>query len=250
MNRTIISLCVFGAGIATANILIMPRPTCLSAGTEVGAAHKEVPSTKAQAGSTAKDKPPQALNPVATKPTSVAKGEALRAVHGKPEIPTPTKKAPKPAAKQPAPPPTDADVTGSVKVTAKPEIGDKTTIDDEPEEWAEVSLAARVHNAPSVSSPTVRFYRVGTRLKVIGRESGWVKIADTTTSKVGWIYEKYLTPVEGPDQKKSAQAESNDANVTTPAQPGPSARPYKLRKKGWRRYRYPGPPIGFAIRIY
>jgi len=50
--------------------------------------------------------------------------------------------------------------------------------------------------------------------------------------------------------KKSAQTESNDANVATPAQPGPYARPYRPRKYGWKRYRYPGPPVGFAIRVY
>ena len=250
MNKAILPLCVFGAGLATANILIMPRPTCPSAGTEVSAAYKEVPSTKTQSVRTAENKPPQAPKPAATKPASAPKDEALKAAHGKPsEAPIQAKEAPKPAAKPPAPPPTDADVTGAVKVTAKPETsnGDKTKIEDE--EWAEVSLAAKVHAAPSVSSPTVRYYRVGTRLKVIGRESGWVKIADPTTSKEGWIYEKYLTPKEGPDQKKSAQAESNDANVATPAQPGPYARPYRSRKYGWRWYRY-RPPIGFAFRVY
>jgi hypothetical protein len=252
MNKAILSLCVFGAGLAATNILIMPRPTCPSAGNEVTAAYKEVQSTKTQSVSTAKDKPPQAPNATATKPASAPKDKVLKAAHGKPsEAPTQAKKAAKPAAKPPAPPPpTDADVTGSVKVTAKPETpaGDKK-IEDEPEEWAEVSIAAKAHEAPSVSSPTVRYYRLGTRLKVMGRESGWVKIADPATSNEGWIYEKYLTP-EGSDQQKSAQTESNDANVATPAQPGPYARPYRSRKYGWKRYRYPGPPVGFAIRVY
>jgi Bacterial SH3 domain len=252
MNSAILSLCVLGAGLATANILIMPRPTCPSAGTKVTAAYNEVPSTKTQSAITPKNKPPQASKAAATKPASAPSGEALNKAHGKPsEVPTQAKKAAKPAAKPPAPPPTDADATGSVKVTAKPETPDgHNKIENEPEEWAEVSLAAKVHEAPSVSSPTVRYYRLGTRLKVIGRESGWVKIADPTTAKVGWIYEKYLTPTEGPDQKKSAQTESNDANVATPAQPGPYARPYRPRKYGWKRYRYPGPPVGFAIRVY
>jgi hypothetical protein len=111
-------------------------------------------------------------------------------------------------------------VTGSVKQTAKTqEPNDEKSavspaqlaksglgparVEDALEEWAEVSLAARVHNAPSVSAPTVRFYRVGTRLKVIGREPGWIKVIDPSTSKEGWIYEKYLTPKEGPDQKQA-----------------------------------------------
>jgi hypothetical protein len=136
-------------------------------------------------------------------------------------------------------------------MAAKPEtpVGGKKS-EQQSEEWAEVSLAAKVHAAPSVSSPIVRYYRVGTRLKVIGRESEWVKITDPTSSKEGWIYEKYLAPIDGPNQNKSAQAESPNANVATLAQPGPYARPYRPRKYGWKRYRYYAPPVGFAIRVY
>ena len=82
----------------------------------------------------------------------------------------------KAAAKPSGPAPKD-DVTGSVKQTAKTqEPNDEkpavspaqlaksglgpARVEDALEEWAEVSLAARVHNAPSVSAPTVRFYRV------------------------------------------------------------------------------------------
>ena len=67
----------------------------------------------------------------------------------------------------------------------------------------------------------------------------------------GWIYEKYLTPKEGPDRKKSAQAaskEPDDSNVAALPPPGPYARSYRLRKYGWKRYRYP--PVGFAIGVY
>ena len=92
-------------------------------------------------------------------------------------------------------------------------------VKDEPEEWAEVSLAAKVHSAPSVSAPTVRYYRVGTRPRVIGREPGWIKVVDPTTSKEGWIYEKYLAPKEGPDQKQVGTPQSkmpDDMNVSAP----------------------------------
>jgi hypothetical protein len=40
MNKTLLSLCLFGAALATANILIMQRPTCPS-GADVVAAFKE-----------------------------------------------------------------------------------------------------------------------------------------------------------------------------------------------------------------
>ena len=165
MNKAILSLCVLGAGLATANVLIMPRATCPSAGTKVTAAYKEVPSTRTPA----KDKPPQMPNAAAPKPASAPKDKALKAAHRKPsEAPTQGEKAAKPAAKPPAPPPTDADVTGSVQAKPERPPGDKK-LKSEPEEWAEVSLAAKVHEAPSVSSRTVRYYRLGTKLKVIGR---------------------------------------------------------------------------------
>jgi hypothetical protein len=40
MNRALLSLCLCGAALATANVLIMQRPTCPSGGTEVAATDK------------------------------------------------------------------------------------------------------------------------------------------------------------------------------------------------------------------
>jgi hypothetical protein len=121
-------------------------------------------------------------------------------------------------------------------------------------------LAARAHSAASVSSPTVRHYRVGTRLKVIGRDSSWIKVSDPTTGDQGWIYEKYLMLKEGSGKRqaeapgqseRTALAESKAPDdLAAPAQPGPNARPY-TRKQGWRRpYRLVWPPVGLAIRVY
>ena len=212
MNKVSLPLCLFGAALATANILIMQRPTCSSAGAEVAAADKTTSSTQPEAVSTAKGKPAQA--------PKAASSQAERPQAPKAAVNTAKPPAPKAAAKPPAAP-QDVQVTGSVGQTPKTQgpKGEKPAsvsqaqlaevsawpakAEDEPEEWAEVSLAAKVHNAPSVSSPTVRLYRVGTRLKVIGREHGWIKVADPTTSEEGWIYEKYLTPKEGPDKKQS-----------------------------------------------
>jgi hypothetical protein len=94
------------------------------------------------------------------------------------------------------------------------------------------------------------FYRVGTRLKVIGREPGWIKVVDPSASKEGWIYEKYVTPKEGPDQKQAGLLQQsqrqaaadmpNNMNVSPP-QPEPYARSYRPRH-GWRWYRAYRPP--------
>ncbi len=251
MNRAVLSLCLFGAALATANVLIMQRPTCPSAGAKVVAAYNETsPGTAAARGT----------------PTQAAKARAKKPAQA-PKEPTKTANA-KPAA------PNDLDRTGSVdQKTQKPseksglvsqsELADQQDKVDDDEHWAEVALAARVHSAASVSSPTVRYYRVGTRLKVIDRQSGWIKVIDPTTSKQGWIYEKYLMLKEGSDKKqiegsgqsqKSARLGSkvpDDPNLVAPVQPGSYVRPYNPRKNGWRRhYRYVWPPVGLAIRVY
>ena len=254
MNRAVLSLCLFGTALATANTLITQRPSCPSGAANIVAAYAETsPGTVAVPHSA----PAQAPKP---KPAQAPKGQAVN------PAPTKTEDA-KPAA------PKDLDQTGSVnqktqKQSQKPapvsqiEPGDQQVKVGEGEQWAEVVLAARAHSAASVSSPTVRHYRVGTRLKVIDRKSGWIKVIDPTTSNQGWIFEKYLMLKESPDNKqvegpgqsqRTAQSGSpapDDPNLVAPAQPGPYVRPY-TRKQGWRRsYRYVWPPAGLAIRVY
>src|SRR5262245_55917606 len=254
MSRAVLSLCLFGAALATANILIMHRPSCPSGGANVFAAYEETsPGTAAAAPAQAvKAKPAQAPKDTAAKPAQRKAAKTLDA---------------KPAAAK------DLDQTGSVDrktreqsenpaPVSQTELGDQQVRFGGDEQWAEVVLAARAHSAASVASPTVRHYRVGTRLKVIDRESSWIKVSDPTSSNQGWIYEKYLMLKEGPDKKqvresgqsqKTAQAESNapdHPNLAAPAQPGPYVRPY-TRKQGWRRpYRLVWPPVGLAIRVY
>jgi hypothetical protein len=77
-----------------------------------------------------------------------------------------------------------------------------TAIDDEAI-WFVVSRAARLHAGPSVSSPTVHFYPVGTELRLISYEQGWFQVLDPATSRKGWIYEKhYLEAISGPGQTR------------------------------------------------
>jgi hypothetical protein len=249
MNRAVLSLCLFGTALATANTLITQRPSCPSEGAKIVAAHAETPPGTVAAV-------PNAPAPAAeAKPAQAPNDQAASPPQAKPAK---TEDA-KPAAAK------DLDQTGSVnqvtqKQNEKPapesqtELGDRQVKVDS-EQWAEVLLAAKVHSAASVSSPTVRRYRVGTRLKVIDQKSGWIKVIDPTTSKQGWIFEKYLMLKEGSDERpdqsqRTAQAGSDDPSLGAPPQPGPYVRPY-TRKQGWRRsYRYVWPPAGLAIRVY
>jgi hypothetical protein len=59
--------------------------------------------------------------------------------------------------------------------------------------WVRITLAARVHDEASVSSPTVRFYPADSEVRVLRQERGWFEIADPVTQERGWVFEKYLS---------------------------------------------------------
>jgi hypothetical protein len=98
--------------------------------------------------------------------------------------------------------------------------------------WVEVSHAASVHAGPAVSAPTVRFYRVGTVLHLLGYEQGWFQVSDPTTSQQGWVYEIYLEAIGAPDQvgataqepQRSARAGFQSPKPRRSARGQPSAR--------------------------
>jgi len=104
-------------------------------------------------------------------------------------------------------------------------------------EWAEVSIAAKVHTEPSVSAPIVRYYRVGTKLRILERQTDWTKVVDPVTSKHGWIYGKYLIHKNGPSQ---LQADIRQA-------PTPSV---QQRKRGWRWYGAQRPRFRIVFGVY
>src|SRR5262245_60954177 len=42
--------------------------------------------------------------------------------------------------------------------------------------------------------------RSGMEVRVVGRQSGWVQIANSDGSQTGWLYEKLVEPVDGPNE--------------------------------------------------
>ena len=74
--------------------------------------------------------------------------------------------------------------------------------EDEGARWVTTSLAAKLHSGPSVSTPILTYYPVGTELRTIARQNGWVQIVDPATSQQGWIYEPYLWPGKAPTQRQ------------------------------------------------
>jgi hypothetical protein len=91
----------------------------------------------------------------------------------------------------------------------------------EPAEWTKVVFAAKVHREASVSSATVRYYRPGTELQIVRREDGWVGVLDPVTQERGWVFEKYLSSIDGPSPTQAATASTNESGFSepTPAKP-------------------------------
>jgi len=91
----------------------------------------------------------------------------------------------------------------------------------EPIEWAKVTLAAKAHSEASVSSRVLRFYQLGTVLKVVSRENGWAQVTDPTSKETGWVFERYLVPAAGPTVTQTALTTTTSKAVTEPTRAKP-----------------------------
>ena len=87
--------------------------------------------------------------------------------------------------------------------------------------WVMVLAAARVHTGPSVDTPITDYFAVGTALRATQYRNEWFEIIEPSTSKSGWIYQKYLGAIGYSEQSKIAsqqvQAQSAVAEVSVPA---------------------------------
>jgi hypothetical protein len=91
-----------------------------------------------------------------------------------------------------------------------------------PPEAAKVTIAARAHSAPSISSPIVHFYPRGAALQVLDRENGWVQVIDRASGETGWVLDQYLIETES-DGTQTA-LETSKATDPMTIKPMPSAR--------------------------
>src|SRR5262245_60493666 len=99
--------------------------------------------------------------------------------------------------------------------------------------WFVVSRAARLHGSPSVSSPIMHLYPVSTELRSIGYQQGWFRVLDPTTSRTGWIYERYyLDVIPGPGQTRLiAQGSAPTRLALVASEPKPVGRIKNPRPK-------------------
>ena len=209
MNRLLLSLCLLGAALATANTLLLQTPACPAVDNKMAA----LSSVRIIA-------PPKTQNSTLGK-----RLEAHKAVD----------KAFAEASQ---------DITGSLRGDETTVPGPLDKVESKPSkvgnqiaEWAEVSIVAKVHTEPSVSAPIVRYYHVGTKLRVLERQADWTKIVDPVTSKQGWIYGKYLILKDGSSQPQAAMRQPRT----------PSA---QQRKRGWRSYGAQRPRFRIVFGVY
>ena len=89
----------------------------------------------------------------------------------------------------------------------------------EPEpELIKVVLPAQTHSQASVSSPTVRFYRPGTKLQVVRREGIWFEVSDPVTQERGWVLAQYLASIDVPTPTQVAtESTTEPSTVIKPA---------------------------------
>jgi len=63
-------------------------------------------------------------------------------------------------------------------------------------EWVEVTDAVNMRSGGSSSDPVVKVQLEGKRLRVAAREGGWIEVIDPKTEGTGWVYERYVKPIE------------------------------------------------------
>src|SRR5215469_1925330 len=97
--------------------------------------------------------------------------------------------------------------------------------------WVTVLLPARVHAGPSVDTPILQFYTVGTPLHATRFLNDWIEVTGPGSSKSGWIYRKYLGAISNPEQGKIASQEAEEQkSVAQPVQVKRYAKAFPVKR--------------------
>lgn len=62
--------------------------------------------------------------------------------------------------------------------------------------WVEVVDAVNMREGPSSANPVIKVQLAGTKLRVTSRQDGWVEVAEPSGGDAGWVYERYVKPIE------------------------------------------------------
>jgi hypothetical protein len=82
--------------------------------------------------------------------------------------------------------------TAAIPTSAAPEESAPVEADADPTKFVRPSAYVNLRDGPSSSSSVIGVIARGTRLAVVDRKRGWVKVNDPATSKEGWIYSGYV----------------------------------------------------------
>jgi len=93
--------------------------------------------------------------------------------------------------------------------------------------WVTVLLPARVYAGPSINTPIIQFYAVGTPLHATRYWNDWIEVKEPDTSKSGWIYRKYLGAISNYEQGKIKKRKSKDL-LPGLFQPSVTRKPFQL----------------------
>jgi len=66
------------------------------------------------------------------------------------------------------------------------------------DEWMETKTAVDMHAKAQQTSETVKVAEGGLKVRVTGRDKRWIQVTDPATSTTGWIYDRFLKPVDAP----------------------------------------------------
>jgi uncharacterized protein YgiM (DUF1202 family) len=100
-------------------------------------------------------------------------------------------------------------VTGAKETsTARPSVMNKESSTDDAlsamkngaETYTSLPKVARIRSQPSIHTPVLHRVRRGTRLQVVGRKGGWLKI-QLRNGSTGWIYHSLVQPEQKPVDK-------------------------------------------------
>ena len=84
-------------------------------------------------------------------------------------------------------------------------------------DWAEISRAgAYVHAGPSVEAAITSIYPVGKQLRILSYTNGWVQLQDAEGGPGGWVYEKYVASISGPNAQRQTVAEAQAEPAASP----------------------------------
>jgi uncharacterized protein YgiM (DUF1202 family) len=80
----------------------------------------------------------------------------------------------------------------------------QTSPDPHKIELLKVNTAANIRIGPSASAEIIGIAHAGAEVQAASRDSGWVQIIDPWSSRTGWIYSKFLAPLEIPSAPAGA----------------------------------------------